>query len=40
MSPEIDVSEDKRHSGWQYQEGKCSQEKKGLERCSFCQRWH
>ena len=25
----IDVSEDKRRSGWQYQEGKCNQEKKG-----------
>ena len=29
MSLEIDVSEDKRCSGWQYQEGKCNQEKKG-----------
>ena len=40
MSLEIDVSEDKRHSGWQCQEGKCNQEKKGLVRCSFCPRWH
>ena len=37
---EIDVSEDKRHSGWQYQEGKCNREKKGFGRCSFCPRWH
>ena len=35
MSLEIDVSEDKRRSGWQYQEGKSNQEKKGLEKCSF-----
>ena len=40
MSLEIDVNEDKRHSGWQCQEGKCNQEKKGLGRCSFCPRWH
>ena len=31
MSLEIDVSEDKRRSGWQYQEGKCNQEKKSWE---------
>ena len=35
MLLEIDVSEDKRHSGWQCQEGKCNREKKGLGRCSF-----
>ena len=32
MLLEIDVSEDKRHSDWQCQEGKCSREKKGLGR--------
>ena len=30
MLLEIGVSEDKRHSGWQCQEGKCNREKKGL----------
>ena len=35
MSLEIDVSEDKRQSGWQCQEGKCNREKKGLGRCFF-----
>ena len=30
MSLEIDVSEDKRQSGWQCQEGKCNWEKKSL----------
>ena len=40
MSLEIDVSEDKRRSGWRYLEEKCNQEKKGYGRCSFCQRWH
>ena len=33
MSLEIDVSEDKRQSGWQCQEGKCNREKKSLGRC-------
>ena len=40
MSLEIDASEDKRRSGWQYQEGKCNQEKKGRGRRSYCSRWH
>ena len=35
MSLEIDVSEDKRQSGWQCQEGKCNREKKSLGRCFF-----
>ena len=30
MLLEIGVREDKRHSGWQCQEGKCNWEKKGL----------
>ena len=29
------MSEDKRHSDWQGQEGKCNREKKGLGRCFF-----
>ena len=40
MSLEIDVSEDKRQSGWQCQEGKCNREKKSLGRCFFCPRLH
>ena len=40
VSLEIDVSEDKRQSGWQCQEGKCNREKKSLGRCSFCPRLH
>ena len=39
-SLEIDVSEDKRQSGWQCQEGKCNREKKSLGRCFFCPRLH
>ena len=39
VSLETDVSEDKKHSGWQSQEGKCNREKKGLGRCSFCPGW-
>ena len=35
MSLEIDVSEDKRQSGWQCQEGKCNRENKSLGRCFF-----
>ena len=35
MSLEIDVSEDKRQSAWQCQEGKCNREKKSLGRCFF-----
>ena len=35
MSLEIDVSEDKRQSGWQCQEGKCNREKKSLGKCFF-----
>ena len=35
MSLEIDVSEDKRQSGWQCQEGKCNREKKSLGRWFF-----
>ena len=35
MSLEIHVSEDKRQSGWQCQEGKCNREKKSFGRC-FC----
>ena len=37
MLHEIDVSEDKRHSDWRCQEGKCNREKKGLGngRCFF-----
>ena len=35
MLLEIDVSEDKRQSGWQCQEGKCNREKKSLGRCFF-----
>ena len=40
VSLEIDVSEDKRHSDWQCQEGKCNQEKKGPWEVFFCPRWH
>ena len=35
MSLEIEVSEDKRQSAWQCQEGKCNREKKSLGRCFF-----
>ena len=40
VSLEIDVSEDKRQSGWQCQEAKCNREKKSLGRCFFCPRLH
>ena len=40
VSLEIDVSEDKRQSGWQCQEGKCNREKKSLGSFFFCPRWH
>ena len=35
MLLEKDVREDKRHSGWQRQEGKCNREKKGLGEVFF-----
>ena len=35
MLLEIDVSEDKRHSDWQCQEGKCNREKKVLGSVLF-----
>ena len=35
MSLEIDVSEDKRQSGWQCQEDKCNREKKSLGSVFF-----
>ena len=40
MSLEIDVSEDKRQSGWQCQEGKCNREKKSLGEVFFWPRLH